>query len=77
MSYNADAASKVVSPLVTSFAVTVRKASSDKLPGRVSSLWKSTVVNNPAVANADSVSTGTVNVSEVYVKVPHAGLVTS
>jgi hypothetical protein len=77
LSCNADAASKVTSQSARSFAVTVRTASFDKLPGTVSSLRKSTVVNNPAVATAECVSTGTVNVFDVYVKVPHAGFVTS
>lgn len=63
LSCDADAASKVASQSARNFAVTVQKASIDKLPGRVSSLRKSTVVNNPAVATAECVSSGTVNVS--------------
>ena len=71
---NADAATKVASQSARNFVVTVRRASIDKLAGRVSSLRKSTVVNNLAVATAEYVSSGTVSVSEAHVKVPHAGM---
>jgi hypothetical protein len=40
----------------------------------VVTMW---IYNNPAVATVEYMSSGTVNVFEAYVEVPHAGFFTS